>query len=897
MSYRMKTNEKVAEVASSMNESDDEFECTNTKTTIFLKIAEGKNFPIMDTLSKSSDPYCVVKVDGQTVLRTMTIYRSLSPFWGEEYTLHVQRNFFALSVYVYDEDLRYDDVIGKVTLTKKEMVRDYNIGDEKWFALQKVTKDSEVTGEVRLEFKLTETKLDVKIAEARDLAAKDKTGSSDPYGILTLGSNSYQTEIRKQTRFPKWNAMTTLPVPADSADQIVRLTLWDRDIVGKDEFMGEITFSLKKIDKKVEYNQWFWLKPRDSIGHQAAGSIRMKIRYVTASILPSLVYQPLIDLLIEEVDNYTAGIPTTGITPLALLEEAMTDRMEMAYMLVRIFLGKGKIEGLLSMLFTLEAKKSTPQTLFRENTLASKCMDQYMKITGTLYLQTVLGKTIKQIYKENKYCEMDKSRITKKYGFRMLNKEAIVKQSAKQIRLYLLEIVNSIMQSKTASPFGIRKVCSMIFDLVQNTFPEKPELQYMAVSSFVFLRFFVPAIMNPKLFYLNSNHPNMRISRTLMLCAKAMQQIGNMCAQPCKESFMLPLLPFIERQTSNVRHFIKDLVTIYKCSSPPAKIVTSQHLFSHTTIIQSGWAEKYRITFGQSQPVRVFKKRFFSLSFAALSYGSKASSGQSLGCTKLIAISDITSVERVDKYVFGHKHILQILVSKNNERLSVLYMKLRTLNEVTEWISSLRKTCSKNTKTLNYYHPGAYKSKRWSCCTARSLTDQGCSKTHRSIVLGDWRDPLNSDAEIQTIFSQLYNAKDCLRTKYLKAERFRQSFSYSSPHSGLISSEPPKTRPKSVVNRRAILKKTSLKKTSLSRCRAQSMSLHSTVRDRFSVTLEQGEETHHRPLSPRKSISLDSPPPAISELQGVCIVSVANGIVVSLLLSAIATVYLACAPK
>ena len=301
-SHSMKTNEKIVDaVASSMNESDDEFECANTKTTIFLKIAEGKNFPIMDTLSKSSDPYCVVKVDGQTVLRTMTIYRSLSPFWGEEYTLHVQRNFFALSVYVYDEDLRYDDVIGKVTLTKKEMVRDYNIGDEKWFALQKVTKDSEVTGEVRLEFKLSETKLDVKIAEARDLAAKDKTGSSDPYGILTLGSNSYQTEIRKQTRFPKWNAMTTLPVPADSADQIVRLTLWDRDIVGKDEFMGEITFSLKKIDKKVEYNQWFWLKPRDSIGHQAAGSIRMKIRYVTASILPSLVYQPLIDLLIEEV--------------------------------------------------------------------------------------------------------------------------------------------------------------------------------------------------------------------------------------------------------------------------------------------------------------------------------------------------------------------------------------------------------------------------------------------------------------------------------------------------------------------------------------------------------------------------------------------------------------------
>ena len=44
-----------------------------------------------------------------------------------------------------------------------------------------------------------------------------------------------------------------------------------------------------------------------------------------------------------------------------------------------------------------------------------------------------------------------------------------------------------------------------------------------------------------------------------------MQQIGNMSTQPCKESFMIPLLSFVEQQTEHIRHFITGLVTIYKC--------------------------------------------------------------------------------------------------------------------------------------------------------------------------------------------------------------------------------------------------------------------------------------------------------------------------------------------
>ena len=37
--------------------------------------------------------------------RTATVYRTLEPFWGEDYTLHVPNEFQDVSVHVYDYDL------------------------------------------------------------------------------------------------------------------------------------------------------------------------------------------------------------------------------------------------------------------------------------------------------------------------------------------------------------------------------------------------------------------------------------------------------------------------------------------------------------------------------------------------------------------------------------------------------------------------------------------------------------------------------------------------------------------------------------------------------------------------------------------------------------------------
>ena len=53
------------------------------------------------------------------------------------------------------------------------------------------------------------------------------------------------------------------------------------------------------------------------------------------------------------------------------------------------------------------------------------------------------------------------------------------------------------------------------------SFPYIPqEVPYIAVTSFIFLRFFVPAILSPKLFALRDYHADQRTERTLKLIAK-----------------------------------------------------------------------------------------------------------------------------------------------------------------------------------------------------------------------------------------------------------------------------------------------------------------------------------------------------------------------------------------
>ncbi|XP_043924371.1 rasGAP-activating-like protein 1 [Protopterus annectens] len=748
-------------------------------TSLYFRIVEGKNLPAKD-VSGTSDPYCIVKIDNEVVARTATIWKNLNPFWGEEYTLHLPMGFHNLSFYVMDEDtIGHDDVIGKISLTK-DYLTVFAPGVDNWINLSRVDPDEEVQGEIHLDISIVSQAqnkvLRCHMIEARDLAPRDISGTSDPFARVLFNNRTAESSIIKKTRFPHWDEVLELPVDETSFAEgmIATIELWDWDMVGKNDFLGKVEFSVDSLENATISKGWFRLMPYGNAEDDAGGklgALRLKIRLVEERILPSMYYRPLIDLLVESV---TSPSDAKDVTPLTMLEEVCTmeSRQEVALTLVKIFLGQGHVVQFLDYLNMKEVTKTTDtNTLFRSNSLASKTMEQFMKIVGMPYLHEVLKPLINRIFEEKKYIELDPCKIelnrTRRISFKGSLSEADVREcSLELLQSYLTDIIDGIVGSVEHCPPIMRLVFKQLHKRVEDQFPEpeNEDAKYLAISGFFFLRFFAPAILTPKLFSLRDQHADTRTSRTLLLLAKAVQCIGNLGLQlgHGKEQWMAPLHPFILQSISGVKDFLDKLIDI-----DSETVIEGQHraVFHPSVIIKEGYLHKRKAE-GMNLVTRfTFKKRYFWLSTETLSY-AKTSDWQ---VRSSIPVQRICAVERVDENAFQQQHMMQIITHDNEGQFHIMYIQCKNVNELNQWLSAIRKASIYNERMLPSFHPGAYKGSRWSCCLQTDKSVRGCSRTHSAVTLGDWSDPLDPDAEAQMIYRQLLSGRDKLRKKYIES--------------------------------------------------------------------------------------------------------------------------------
>lgn len=99
-----------------------------------------------------------------------------------------------------------------------------------------------------------------------------------------------------------------------------------------------------------------------------------------------------------------------------------------------------------------------------------------------------------------------------------------------------------------------RAICHHIWEVVDDRFPNS---RHSAVGSFIFLRFFCPAIVSPESIDLDVNPDTRETRRALLLITKVIQNLANNVV--FKEPHMKVLNSFLSDNIKQVTKFLSDI--------------------------------------------------------------------------------------------------------------------------------------------------------------------------------------------------------------------------------------------------------------------------------------------------------------------------------------------------
>jgi len=97
----------------------------------------------------------------------------------------------------------------------------------------------------------------VQLRRAEGLRAADWGGTSDPYCILRVGSQTFQTKCINNTCDPVWDQTASFALNVDGLETATRLEIeiWDRDVLSTDDPLGRVTVRLREVPADGEHPQ------------------------------------------------------------------------------------------------------------------------------------------------------------------------------------------------------------------------------------------------------------------------------------------------------------------------------------------------------------------------------------------------------------------------------------------------------------------------------------------------------------------------------------------------------------------------------------------------------------------------------------------------------------------